>query len=291
MRLYDQLTAGAEVRMMPPDAVYTPPNNGELERALKQLPAATRINVQNVMDYAHAHVDFAGALPDVANGRLPWPVAWTEFQLNGHNCGVLSTETEPGVGRSEVSQRHLVFIEQTLRSARILFYLAHVESWLDRHGNPVAVGENAEQFRLVGHAPPAQQRHEDHENVVSTATAIVHVVQLAMTFAHCKNVKIQEHHTPPKVAAKRKKAGKPPGISYKTLLIDPMKEVLRTEGNIERNGLKKALHNVRGHFATYTEDKPLFGKVTGTFWKPMHVRGNKKHGEVKKDYAIAAPSE
>ena len=116
------------------------------------------------------------------------------------------------------------------------------------------------------------------------------VTGLALTFAHCKNVALQDHHTPPKVAKKRAKAGKPIGTTYKTLLIDPMKETLRTEGGIEKNGLKKALHICRGHFATYTEDKPLFGKITGTFWKPMHVRGNKKRGEVKKDYAIGAPT-
>lgn len=109
---------------------------------------------------------------------------------------------------------------------------------------------------------------------------------MAISFAHCKNVRVSNHATAPKVAAKRQKAGKPVGVTYKTLVIDPMKEVLRTEGGIEKNGAKKALHICRGHFATYTADKPLFGRVTGTFWKPMHVRGNKARGEVKKDYRV-----
>lgn len=113
---------------------------------------------------------------------------------------------------------------------------------------------------------------------------------LAISFTNCKNVKLQDHPVPPKVAKKRIANGKPPGVTYKTLVIDPMKEVLKTEGKIETNGLKKALHICRGHFATYTENKPLFGRVTGTFWKPMHVKGNKNHGEVKKDYRILAGS-
>lgn len=114
------------------------------------------------------------------------------------------------------------------------------------------------------------------------------VVWTGLSFAHCKNVTTVDHATPPKVAAKRRKAGKPVGVTYKTLVIDGMKEVLRTEGAVEKNGLKKALHICRGHFATYTEDKPLFGKITGTFWKPMHTRGSKKRGEVKKDYKVVA---
>jgi hypothetical protein len=113
-------------------------------------------------------------------------------------------------------------------------------------------------------------------------------VYLAMSFAHCKNVSLVEHSTPPKVAAKRAKAGKPVGVTYKTLVIDGMKETLRTEGGIQQNGLKKALHICRGHFATYTADRPLFGKVVGTVWKPMHTRGTKERGEVVKDYKVVA---
>jgi hypothetical protein len=112
---------------------------------------------------------------------------------------------------------------------------------------------------------------------------------LAISLAHCKNVRVIDHRTPPKVAAKRAKAGKPVGVTYKTLVIDGMKETLRTEGGIERNGLKKALHICRGHFATYTADKPLFGRVTGTVWRPMHTRGSKERGEVVKDYKVKAP--
>ncbi len=69
-----------------------------------------------------------------------------------------------------------------------------------------------------------------------------------------------------------------------------MKEVLRREGGSETNGLKKALHICRGHFATYSPEHPLFGKFTGTFWKPAHVRGSQEHGIVVKDYVIKVPS-
>ena len=113
---------------------------------------------------------------------------------------------------------------------------------------------------------------------------------LSISLAHCKNVSIAEREAHVAIP-KRGRAPKEPSVKYKTLVIDAMKQTLRTEGGIAKNGLKKALHICRGHFATYTADKPLFGKITGTVWKPMHTRGTKSRGEVKKDYRIDAPAE
>lgn len=45
----------------------------------------------------------------------------------------------------------------------------------------------------------------------------------------------------------------------------------------------------RGHFATYTDDRKLFGKYVGTFWRPDHARGSPEAGEVVKQYAVHAP--
>lgn len=47
-----------------------------------------------------------------------------------------------------------------------------------------------------------------------------------------------------------------------------------------------ALHTVRGHFATYTADAPLFGKLVGTYLKRATIRGSDRHGEVIKDYEV-----
>lgn len=113
---------------------------------------------------------------------------------------------------------------------------------------------------------------------------------LALAFCHCKNVvrrDVTDSLAPPAKWLRRQKV---PEIRYHVLDINPMKEVLRTEGGIESNGLKKALHICRGHFVTYTEERPLFGKVTGTFWKPSHVRGNAERGIVDKDYRLRSPA-
>lgn len=112
---------------------------------------------------------------------------------------------------------------------------------------------------------------------------------LAISFINCKNTRLDPVDPSAEVNAARRKAGLRPFVRYHTIDIEPMKAVLRTEGGIESNGLKKALHIVRGHFATYTPERPLFGKVAGTFWMPAHVRGTAKQGVVVKDYRVNAP--
>ena len=82
---------------------------------------------------------------------------------------------------------------------------------------------------------------------------------------------------------------KVPRIRFYTLEINPMREVLRREGQAERVGLVRALHICRGHFATYTPEHPLFGKYVGTFWRPDHVRGSREAGEVNKNYSVGSP--
>ena len=54
-----------------------------------------------------------------------------------------------------------------------------------------------------------------------------------------------------------------PRVRLYTLQIDPMRQILRTEGRSANVGLPNSLHICRGHFATYTEDRPLFGKAVG----------------------------
>lgn len=111
------------------------------------------------------------------------------------------------------------------------------------------------------------------------------VLGMGVSFCHCKNVR--------NVESEESRPGNwhvntgVPVYKYRTLHIDPMKETLRREGRSEEVGLARALHICRGHFATYSEDAPLFGRYSGTFWKPQHVRGKASAGAVVKDYSVS----
>jgi len=110
------------------------------------------------------------------------------------------------------------------------------------------------------------------------------VLGLGLSFCHCKNVSTREEEIS-KGDKWHRRTGSPK-FTFKTLDINPMKKVLRNEGLSESTGIRKALHICRGHFARYTEESPLFGRYSGTFWRPDHVRGSAEHGAVDKDYRV-----
>jgi len=110
---------------------------------------------------------------------------------------------------------------------------------------------------------------------------------------HTKNVTRVEHLPPSKLAKRNAERGKPPMLKYHTLDIEPLKEILLKEGRIESEGLQRALHLCRGHFAFYPESGPgLFGKgIHGQFWIPAHARGTEKQGVVISDYDVILSKE
>lgn len=112
---------------------------------------------------------------------------------------------------------------------------------------------------------------------------------LAFCFMNCKNVTVQPVDPDAKLNRERTRHGLKPFLRYHTINIEPMRKVLKTEGGIETNGLKKALHICRGHFARYSEDKPLFGHTSGLVWRPAHTRGAINQGVVISDYKVNAP--
>lgn len=142
-------------------------------------------------------------------------------------------------------------------------------------------------------SPYLKQNGESIESIMADTRDLIYVfctpVMLSVSFMHCKNVKRIENdpniELSRQVKRQMQRKNQPPLDKYYTLEIEPMKEVLRKEGGIEHNGLKKALHICRGHFVHYDE-KPLFGKYKGTFWKPAHVRGGTEVGQIHKDYSV-----
>lgn len=113
---------------------------------------------------------------------------------------------------------------------------------------------------------------------------------LALSFMHCKKqTKLIEHIPPEKVQKKRERSKKPPLTKYYTLDIEPLKEILRTEGRVHEVGLAKALHICRGHFKDYSQGKGLFGKYQGLYWWDNHIRGNEEAGKIIKDYSVKLP--
>lgn len=129
----------------------------------------------------------------------------------------------------------------------------------------------------------------DDSDWVHEAHLYARPAMLALSFMHCKNVTLIPNDSPREVQKRRIKEGKRPLIRYHTLNIEPMKKILRVEGQSEKTGLKMALHICRGHFKDYSKGKGLFGKFHDLYWWDSQVRGSIEHGAVMKDYNVKAP--
>jgi hypothetical protein len=112
---------------------------------------------------------------------------------------------------------------------------------------------------------------------------------LAVTFAHCHNVPTTEHQPTRQQRRFRERHGQPPLVRWRTSDVPGVEQLLRAQGGLEQHGLHKALHLVRANVAHYTEDAPLFGKYTGTFYRPQHVRGRDKERTAGHHYRVHAP--
>lgn len=130
------------------------------------------------------------------------------------------------------------------------------------------------------------------ENRLAAITQYLFPGLLAISFMHCKNVTATEHnpkdirHKKPIRDSRGHLKKKTPQTKYYTLDIEPMKKVLKSEGNIDEVGLQRALHICRGHFKDYSNGKGLFGKYKGLYWWDSTVRGTEEAGKIEKDYAI-----
>jgi hypothetical protein len=98
---------------------------------------------------------------------------------------------------------------------------------------------------------------------------------LAVSFLHCKNVRLDDNRVPAPLVKKYKARHGVEPCAYKTLVIEPLKQILRQEGRSNEVGIAKALHICRGHFRDYREGRGLFGKYHQLVWTPSVIRGTK----------------
>lgn len=128
--------------------------------------------------------------------------------------------------------------------------------------------------------------------ITSAHIRIARVASMLTMFSlgllNCKNVTVEDVEHPPKLQAKRVRKGREPLVEYKVLSVQVGGSYRRLRDLTSRpkGEGKNALHSVRGHFANYTEEKPLFGHYVGQVFRMSHMRGQEKFGEVKKDYRL-----
>lgn len=129
----------------------------------------------------------------------------------------------------------------------------------------------------------------DDPNLENVGIAALFPVLFSISLLHCKNIELSDLPPPSRQVRRLAERKGMEIIRYKTLVIEPFKKQVRHEARqAGESEIHRALHICRGHFREYSEERPLFGKYAGRFWVPMHARGSKEHGEVRKDYKVIA---
>ena len=118
------------------------------------------------------------------------------------------------------------------------------------------------------------------------STYINCVACFAICTMHTKNVEMRERKGITSIKRKGNEKREYSEFKYHTINVDTFRRKYVGGNNSEKGNREIALHFVRGHFKTYTPEKPLFGKYVGTVWVPDTMRGNKEAGTVNKDYKV-----
>lgn len=294
MRLYDRIMAG-QWQFLP--QTYESGSPEELDTLaaglVKSMHEAARFDIQNVADYyfngtPQEEWEWSKDFPNMAP---PFEKFWVEYTLprtyrTSH--GVEQFNDIPGYTIQAVGV--LVIATENDEGWQVSGY-----SFLLDEGavyGPVQIAMiSVDGQGAVRETPKVALLYRVAENDQEFGLQAFHPMALAISFMHCKNVMIEgapDTRTRQQRRYDERKGTKP--TEFKTLVIEPMKRVLKTEGGIEQHGLKKAMHICRGHFAVYTEEKPLFGRIVGPVWRQAHVRGSAEAGMVGKDYKVTAPN-
>lgn len=266
---------------------YNPPaeiRDRVLASLQEQLSDCEVFLVDNVDDYWHANGGWSKTLrlEDFPNLAPPFDYFFVEHRLVDENrrspdpkarVGVLFTviKEEPDGGWIIEVCPYLGSSEGPIGPIDVMYLV------VDESG------------RLRDFRGPKDEGPARTDEMASAHWHLIAPALLAVSFLHCRNVRTEVVAPDPKVDRARVRRRKRPYRRYKVLRIEPMTKTLSTEGGIEAQGIVKALHICRGHFKTYNE-RPLFGRLRGTWFWQDHVRGAIEAGVVDKDYLVDAPA-
>lgn len=123
--------------------------------------------------------------------------------------------------------------------------------------------------------------------LINSGNLFLETMLLSFTFANCSNVKLEDVTEDIQPEPKIRRRLKTPEVKRYTLNISGHVARPSRDYNEGTKGVMP-FHLCRGHFATYTPSRPMFGnpKLVGRYWHPPHMKGKKENGEIVKDYAI-----
>ena len=241
------------------------------------------IDITNISQWTQLHEKDEFENSDFID-NLPWELSWFEWKLpkfykkggkvyNSKTTGIM------GVLAFNSGEKNIYNLYSDIFQKRGVFYLGTMTIPLSNHKDELVVVNPLLALILIDYG-------FDKQGILDFVASEVANVRFSTTFCHCRNIDYYEISEPEKLRKANIKRGKIPQETYKVLDIGGLKKQAKSNSKNESEEVKTALHICRGHFKTFTEDNPLLGRHTGTYWWPMHKRGSEKNGKINKDYRI-----
>lgn len=293
------------------------PSDGLSEKAIQEMRQAPRVAVDDVFEFYFAGTDkeFWG-MNDFPFLLPPFDAVWIESrtrptavvsrvhgQVDAHRLptavSVLVRRFTIGKDRrntisKEWADVQTVFVEG---SEHVILLMAFAEYGFTRQ---LYVGSRAVVVDHLGHHLP----QGDDVTFVSVSDefarespmearvgyldgTLIQPAMLALSFLNVRNARTDEVQVDRSYKKREMRHGRATSRYY-VLTIDVLRRAVDMRANESGLSIQRALHICRGHFATYGDDHPLFGKYTGKYWIPAHIRGSAGKGVVIKDYELRA---
>lgn len=144
--------------------------------------------------------------------------------------------------------------------------------------------------RLVINENGVEQNIAYDQHVIPETFAVglsenLSIAYLALGWINCRNVELVDVLPSASQRRKRQRKGNLLGMEYKKIVLDGRSRRSLTS-NQEAEKRHQRLHVVRGHFKTYTAEKPLMGKLVGQYWWHQQTRGDADLGVIHHEYEV-----
>jgi len=257
------------------------------------------IHIANIAEYFfQSDQEYWDLRTDMPNLAPPWTQCWFEHPLPNHvyskEKGLTDISDHFAGGRMGVlvsaldPQGQIVADKAAPDTCKWILWCEYFIDYRIRR-DIVADGPHGSVFLMVDEngaiiERPWIQTYTGglHDEILKAHITYLNPTFLAISFLHCKNVRVIDNQPDAKLVKRyRERHGGASPSGYKTLVIEPLKQILKREGGSDKVGLARALHICRGHFRDYRQGAGLFGKYNTLVWSPMTVRGNRGKKIVK----------
>ncbi|MCH9728412.1 MAG: hypothetical protein K0U84_01790 [Actinomycetia bacterium] len=214
--------------------------------------------------------------------KLPYPLMWVEWRDEVRNFNVACILYSPELDYRDTDQHPDLGIGATfltLRDEETYPRLYPIEV------NTIDTDDDGT-VRRIEFGNLGNCELDDRDNLEKVCHYYLFTVLTALGLINCKNVHTAETG---RINVKRSGAEKRRGelaktIRYRTIILPGN----GTESDGKGGHRATALHRVRGHFKTFTAERPLLGQHVGTYWWGWQVRGKAENGIVISDYKVGA---